>query len=138
MFLRRLTQLVVMVGLLLSMTSRGSSDDRIQAVDLVDFRATYQSGQILIEWETATEIDNAGFFVTRNTHPYPPFTEISGFIPAEGSGVIGARYEFVDTMDIEEGVTYFYVLEIIDTSNHIDYSDIVSVFAGDLKIYYLT
>jgi hypothetical protein len=100
------------------------------AVDLAYFTAYPLDNEIVIEWETATELDNAGFYVTRNTVNQPiPFPEVSDFIPAEGSGVIGAQYEYFDE-DVSEGVTYYYKLEIIDTSNNVDYSEVVSATFG--------
>jgi hypothetical protein len=96
------------------------------AVDLVSFTATAQEDSILIEWETATEIDNAGFYVTRATDPQPPYPDISGFIPAEGSGVIGAEYQFVDD-DVTVGTEYYYILEAVDTSQNVDFHGPITV-----------
>jgi len=104
------------------------------AIDLVAFKAAYSQGQVLIEWETATEINIAGFYLKRSTTLAPLFEDISGFIPAEGSGVIGAEYDFID-LNIDEGTTYYYVLEIVDTSQNIEYSKIISVYAGNQLIY---
>jgi hypothetical protein len=85
------------------------------AVTLVDFTATPLSDSIRIEWETATEFNNAGFLVTRRTNPNNSYEKISGFIPAEGSGPIGAKYEYLDE-DVSVGILYYYVLEDFDTS----------------------
>jgi hypothetical protein len=89
------------------------------AVELVEFTATPLSDSILIEWETATEFNNAGFFVTRRTNPNDPYEPISDFIPAEGSGPIGAEYEYLDE-DVSVGILYYYVLEDVDTSNLVE------------------
>jgi len=99
------------------------------AVDLVSFTAIAHEDYILVEWETATEIDNAGFYVTRDTDPVPPFEPISGFIPAEGSGVIGAQYEFLDD-EISNGEIYYYILEAVDTHQNIDMHGPISVTFG--------
>ena len=88
------------------------------AVDLVSFTGTEQDNSILIEWETATELDNAGFFVTRTIDLQQPYEDISGFIPAEGSGVIGAQYQFIDN-DVTIGNIYYYKLESVDTSQNV-------------------
>jgi len=85
------------------------------AIDLYEFKATPLSDSILIEWETASEFNNAGFFVTRRSNPNNPFEPISTFIVAEGNGPIGARYEFSDD-DVSVGILYYYVLEDVDTS----------------------
>jgi hypothetical protein len=88
------------------------------AVDLVSFTGTEQDNSILIEWETATELDNAGFFITRTIDLQQPYEDISGFIPAEGSGVIGAQYQFIDN-DVTIGNVYYYKLESVDTSQNV-------------------
>ena len=89
------------------------------AVDLVSFTGTVQEDSILVEWETATEIDNAGFYVTRTANLEQPYEDISGFVPAEGSGVIGAQYQFEDN-DVTIGITYYYILEAVDTGQNIE------------------
>ena len=88
------------------------------AVELISFTGTEQETSILIEWETATELDNAGFFVTRTTSLQQPYENISGFISAQGSGVIGAQYQFTDN-DVTIGNVYYYKLESVDTSQNV-------------------
>ena len=88
------------------------------AVELVSFTGTEQENSILIEWETATELDNAGFYITRTTDLQESFEYISGFIPAQGSGVIGAQYQFTDN-DVTIGNVYYYKLESVDTSQNV-------------------
>jgi hypothetical protein len=82
------------------------------AIDLVSFTATPGEGQVLLAWETATEFDNAGFFIVRSESETGIFIRISPFIPAEGDGVTGAEYEFID-LDVTSGVLYYYKLEAV-------------------------
>ena len=84
------------------------------AIDLVSFTAKQQGRSILIEWETATEFDVAGFVIARNTNPTLIYEDVSDFIPAEGSGVIGANYQFLDD-NVSEDVLYYYLLRVINT-----------------------
>jgi hypothetical protein len=96
------------------------------AVELTSFTGIEQGISILIEWETATELDNAGFFVTRTTNLSQPYEDVSGFIPAQGSGVIGAQYHFVDD-EVIMGNVYYYMLESVDTSQNIQTYGPISV-----------
>ena len=83
-------------------------------VTLVSFTASPGDGQALLEWETASEIDNAGFFLHRSTAEAGEYAHISPFIPSEGDGIIGARYSHLD-QDVQNGITYYYKLESVAT-----------------------
>jgi hypothetical protein len=96
----------------------------ITLVTLIDnsFTATASNGAVTIAWETASEIDNAGFFVWRGQLPagktecskdgkdYTEVKKISPFILAQGSGT---SYSHTDSQ-VASGNTYCYVLEDID------------------------
>ena len=112
---RKIGQIVLIFSLLIFFVHQGVR----AAVNLVSFTATAQENSILIEWETATELGNAGFYVTRDIQPVPPFQEISGFIPSEGSGVIGAEYQYEDT-NVSTDIVYYYILKVIDTSQNVE------------------
>jgi len=88
------------------------------AVTLVDMTATAQSdGTILVQWETATELDTSSFRLYRDLAASGPWTEdkIVDEQPAQGDGTTGATYIFSDG-DVEEGKTYYYLLEEVDNS----------------------
>ena len=82
------------------------------AVTLLRFTATGRVNNILVEWETATEFDNAGFFVWTSATEDGTYNPISDFIQAQGDGVTGAVYGFVDA-DVETGVIKYYKLEAV-------------------------
>jgi len=92
----------------------------LAAVTLVYFRATGQDGQVLLEWETATEIDNAGFFVNRSLSQNSGYTRISPFIPSEGDDLTGAIYQYYD-LNVSNGVVYWYLLEAVNLDQSTDY-----------------
>ncbi|OAD22941.1 hypothetical protein THIOM_001236 [Candidatus Thiomargarita nelsonii] len=108
-------------------------------VTLVDgsFAATASNGAVTIAWETASEIDNAGFFVWRgqlkadktecslNGEDYTEVKKISPFILAQGSG---AYYSYEDRQ-VASRNSYCYVLEDIDLADKSTYhlDDISSV-----------
>ncbi len=98
-------------------------------VTLVSFTATAGDGQVLLRWETATEIDNAGFFVRRSIQEAGEYARISPFIPSQGDGLIGTVYTYLDT-DVQNGVTYFYKLEAIENDQDVEFHGPVSVTPG--------
>ena len=99
------------------------------AITLASFTATYSPSQILVEWETATEIDTVGFYLQRSLQATSGFQRITEFIPAEGESVFGWFYNFIDT-NIAEGTTYYYVLEVINVDNTSENYGPISVYAG--------
>jgi hypothetical protein len=74
---------------------------------------------IKIEWQTATEVNTAGFNVYRASSEEGPFTRINPqLIPSEGSAVSGASYTFIDE-NVDAGQTYCYRLEDVELDNSI-------------------
>jgi hypothetical protein len=80
---------------------------------------------VAVTWETATEVNTAGFNIYRSTSETGEFVQINeaeGLIPSEGSAFSGATYNFLD-QTVNVGVTYYYLLEEIEydqTSNRYD------------------
>ncbi|KPA12539.1 hypothetical protein MHK_007253, partial [Candidatus Magnetomorum sp. HK-1] len=75
------------------------------------------SGQNLIQWNTTTEIDTAGFFLRRsetNDGPYVSITE--NLIPSQGNAFSGESYSYIDSQ-LEPGKIYHYQLVEIDNNN---------------------
>ncbi len=108
--------LVLMLGaLLLASPATG-------AVTLVYFRATAQPGRVILEWQTASELDNQGFFINRSLSQFVGYSRISEFIPAKGDSIIGATYSYTDTAVIN-GTTYWYKLESIDFLSNVAFYD---------------
>ena len=106
---------LAIVLLILGATRTATFDKRaLAAVTLVSFTATGGDGQVLLEWETATEIENVGFFVHRSTAEVGEYVRISPFIPSEAGGIIGAEYSYLD-QDVQNGTTYYYKLESVAT-----------------------
>ena len=88
------------------------------AVTLVGMTATAQTdGTILVEWETATELDTASFRLYRGLSRERSMAEdkIVDEQPAQGDGTTGATYSFSDD-DVEAGKTYYYLLEEIENN----------------------
>jgi len=86
------------------------------AVELARFEAVAQNDGILIEWETATELDNLGFNLYRSTAANGEYMLLNGaLIPTQVPGAtFGATYTWLDDSAVP-GVTYFYTLEDVNT-----------------------
>jgi hypothetical protein len=87
------------------------------AVYLLYFRATGEEDHVLLRWETAQEVDSAGFNLYRAE--VPQFSERGklndGLIPSKAFGeMFGASYSYQDA-EVVKGVTYYYWLESVDT-----------------------
>lgn len=69
---------------------------------------------IQVEWNTATELETAGFNLYRRPTTAAEFSRINEkLIPSTGDGLSGADYTFTDK-DVTAGETYFYLLEEVE------------------------
>jgi hypothetical protein len=85
------------------------------AIELSFFTGQPLPGGVLLEWETASEIDNAGFQIWRSESREGDYELVTdGMIPAGGGGISGEAYEWMDN-GVYPGTTYYYKLEDIDT-----------------------
>lgn len=89
-------------------------------VTLANFRATPFQNNIRVHWNTASEVDNAGFHVWRTTGEgwktgdYSQVIRLTEqLIPSKGNKVGGYPYSYIDS-NVESGITYYYGLEDID------------------------
>lgn len=84
-------------------------------IELDSLCAEVHAGKVVVKWETATEIDNAGFLVYRCDNEASDCHKVSNFIAADGDAVGGATYSFTDA-NVAAGAGYYYYLVDIDTS----------------------
>ena len=115
--------------LILALLLPGSAMPVEAVVTLVGFTASAGDGQVLLEWKTESEIDNAGFYVHHSTAEAGEYIPISDFIPSEGDGVIGAEYSFLD-QDVQNGTTYYYKLESVATDGSSEFHGPISAIPG--------
>ncbi|MBE2199375.1 MAG: hypothetical protein IAE79_12250 [Anaerolinea sp.] len=69
-----------------------------------------------VRWETATEVNTAGFNLYRSEARDGDFMQINaadGLIASQGEAVSGAAYTYMDKT-VEAGKTYYYVLEEVE------------------------
>jgi hypothetical protein len=104
------------------------------AVTLAWFDAHPVGEGVLIEWETATELDNLGFYVYRSPTPEGKKLRLNlDLIPSQMPGSpVGAHYEFVDN-SAPSGVTCYYWLEDVDLHGQVTRHGPVQVQTGLLR-----
>jgi hypothetical protein len=84
-------------------------------IDLVRFEAKGKLKRIFLKWETASEIDTAGFNIYRAASADGEYKKINGaLIPAKGNATEGAAYRYVDWAT--DDITYYYQLKDVDMS----------------------
>jgi hypothetical protein len=87
--------------------------------------------KIVFTWETASEVDTAGFLLYRSDSPTGPFFPITETpIPAKGDPLVGASYEYEDR-DVVWGQRYYYQLEEVERNgNRNTFPDVADGKAG--------
>jgi hypothetical protein len=101
-------------------------------VELLNFRAIDGESNVMLTWETATEIDTAGFYLVRSESPDGEFERINEeLIPAQGGPTQGGTYSYIDNTTLI-GVTYWYRLVDVDVTGESYFHDpVVSVTLAD-------
>ncbi len=100
------------------------------AVTLLYFRAIGTGQGVFLEWETATELDNSGFYVLRSDTEAGTYTRISEFIPSEAiDPLVGVYYSYND-IAVTMGHVYWYQLEALDNGNQSSFYGPISATAG--------
>lgn len=92
-------------------------------VNLSDFSASYNKGTITLTWQTATEINNKGFYVQRSVDAIH-YTTI-GFEPSKsmsGNSSVGLAYSFLDP---SPELNNYYRLQQMDLNGRVSYSAII-------------
>lgn len=84
-------------------------------VELDSFTVEAFGNKAVLNWETATEMNNAGFLVYRCDGVASDCSKISDLIVANGDASLGATYSFTDT-NVAPGASYYYYLVDIDLS----------------------
>lgn len=86
------------------------------AIELAAFDASVSGNAVTLTWETASEIDHAGFNLLRGTDAAGSDRQAinGGLIAAQGSQGLGAAYIYLD-QNVTAG-RYYYWLQALDTT----------------------
>lgn len=88
-------------------------------VELLSFNAITSNGKIILEWTTATETNNQGFYIERSADKIN--WEELGFIQGAGTSTSKNNYRYEDPAS----GNYYYRLRQIDFDGSITYSKII-------------
>jgi hypothetical protein len=105
------------------------------SVSLSFFEANGQFNQVDLIWETATELNNSGFYVNRSDSPtgtkaridvyIPDYDSPLDFVPSTSDGLTNTYYEAYDR-DVVGGMTYYYWIESVSTNSVSTFSNVQS------------
>ncbi|MBE0538888.1 MAG: T9SS type A sorting domain-containing protein [Ignavibacterium sp.] len=91
-------------------------------VELVSFSASVVEGNVILNWSTATEINNRGFEIERKSNND---FETIGFVDGNGTTTRTQSYTFTDN-EVGNGA-YSYRLKQMDYDGTFSYSNVISV-----------
>jgi len=110
-------------------------------VELTSFNAKKTKTGILLNWETATEVNNYGFEIERSSTPLGTINpsraesrewEKIGFVEGHGNSNSPKQYSFYDNPPLKGKI--IYRLKQIDTNGAFEYSDEVELIFQTNKI----
>lgn len=93
-------------------------------VELVSFTGTISGGEVLLNWVTATEVNNFGWEVQR-TFEGESFYETIGFV--EGSGNSNSPHNYLFKDKPNQYGNYLYRIKQIDNDGTFEYNGTVSI-----------
>jgi hypothetical protein len=97
-----------------SFSNLGTAGDYSLPVTLSSFQARAGYGNIQLEWTTASEENNAGFYLMRSEDPEGEFIRLNNeLIEGNGNANTSHTYSYTDP-EVTPDVTYYYKLYSVD------------------------
>ena len=110
--------------------------DGLNPVELNSFAAQTNGTIITLKWATATETENLGFHVYRNTSEKGDYVQITKeMILGAGSSGEAHSYSYIDR-EVKTGNTYYYKLADVDFNGNINFHGPISVTIESLPANY--
>jgi hypothetical protein len=106
-------------------TLAGDSLSNPLPVTLVDLKATALNNDVLVNWSTAMEMNNKGFYVEKSVNG-TDFSRI-GFVEGNGTTQTTTNYQLLDERAFEIANTLYYRLRQVDMDGTEHLSKVVSV-----------
>ena len=92
---------------------------------ITGFSGSYRANSIVLEWSTASEINNFGFEIERSTNQTD--WRIVGFKEGNGTTTELQNYSFVDNLSEIDFTKLYYRLKQVDFNGNFEYSSIAVV-----------
>jgi len=93
-------------------------------IQLASLTAAPSGGaSVTLNWKTASEVNNYGFYVQRSVNQKTGFTDVSPLISGHGTSTTGFSYQYADRS--APAGTVYYRLKQVDLDNAVHYSDAV-------------
>jgi len=94
-------------------------------VELTSFTAIATAEGVLLNWTTATEINNHGFEIERSGDGVEFYT--IAFVQGAGTTTERREYLYTDKVEYKGGETFYYRLKQVDLDGRVQYTDIIEV-----------
>ncbi len=102
-------------------------------VELTSFAANISEGKVILNWQTATEINNSGFSIQRSSDN-TSFKEIA-FVRGHGTTTDKSAYSYTDNSTMSG--KYYYRLKQVDFNGSFSYTSSIEVNIGIPKNFSL-
>jgi hypothetical protein len=98
-------------------------------VELISFTAALIDGNVLLNWQTASENNNRGFEIERRLHENTSAGEwqLIAFKEGHGTSIEKHSYSYLNNVSRISAIEIFYRLKQIDFDGSFTYSSVVSV-----------
>ena len=100
--------------------------DDLLPVELTSFTGVMTESSVVLSWDTASELNNAGFYVERSSDVSSTYEAI-GFVEGVGSSTVQQRYSYQDISLPSVAKTLYYRLKQVDFDGAFAYSPVVSI-----------
>jgi hypothetical protein len=115
----------------------GSTESKALPITLISFQANRNDNEVVVNWATADETNNAFFTIERSSNGFN--FETIGTVAGAGNSDVLNNYSFINTRPLAGN--NFFRLKQTDVSGEFTYSEIVRVFieffiaTGEFSVY---
>lgn len=93
--------------------------------------------KLVIQWDTETEVNTAGFNLYRSIHIDGQYDRLNpSLIHGADDPLAGGKYIFTDE-NVEAGQVYYYQLEEVETDGRVNRIDVIQGRAPGVKYWFL-